>query len=90
MDRPSIIFCVVTLAVSLGLAWLFFPLASLPKGTLQAAQKPQPAEAMGAVDLGDGFGSVAVSELMNYYIDNPPQPASPGTPAAPVVHFGGC
>lgn len=90
MDRSSIIFCSATLALALALAWVFFPLAALPEATVQAARTPQPAEAMGSVDLGDGFGSVAVSELMNYYIDNPPQPASPGTPTAPAVHFGGC
>lgn len=90
MDRSSMIFCTVTLLASLGLAWLFFPLAALPEKTLQAAKTPQPAETMGSINLGGGFGEVPISDLMDYYIDTPPQPAASGAPAAPVVHFGGC
>ncbi len=88
MDRASLIFCIGALALSLLVAVLAYPLAALPADQLAHAATPQPAEALGAVDVGNGFGEVPVTKLMDYYIANPP--AEPVAAAAPQIHFGGC
>ncbi len=87
MNKASIIFCVGALALSLAVATLAYPLAALPADKLAQAAKPRPAEALGEVDVGRGFGRVPVSKLMDYYISNPPKA---GAAAAPRLHFGGC
>jgi len=89
MNKASIIFCMGALALSLVVAVLAYPLAALPADKVAQAAKPQPAQALGEVDVGHGFGSVPVSKLMDYYISNPPKAAA-GPAAAPRLHFGGC
>lgn len=89
MNKASVIFCIGALAVSLAVAALAYPLAALPADKLAQAAKPQPAQALGEVDVGHGFGQVPVSKLMDYFISNPPK-TSAGPAAAPHIHFGGC
>lgn len=91
MDKTSVIFCVGALALSLAVAILAFPYAAMPAAEVARAATPQPAEALGSVEVGGGFGRVPVTKLMDYYIDNPPAPATASAaPAAPRLHFGGC
>lgn len=90
MDRASLIFCVGALALSLVVALLAYPLAAMPADQLARAAKPQPAEVLGSVDVGEGFGMVPVSKLMDYYISNPPVETVSAPAAAPKIHFGGC
>ena len=82
------LYCSVCLLVSLGAAALLFPYAAMPKEKLAFAHSPQPMEALPDIDLGDGFGQVSVTELVGYYIENPPQPT--GGTAKHVDQFGGC
>jgi len=89
MNRASLIFCIGALAASLAAAVLAFPLAAMPADALARAAKPQPAEALGSVDVGNGFGLVPVNTLMDYYISHPPKAAA-ASAAAPHIHFGGC
>lgn len=90
-SRESLVFCVASLGLCLGLAFLLYPLASLPDRTLAASQAPRDMEEFEiVVDLGEDFGPLTVLELMAHYLDNPPQPADPAAPAAPVRKFGGC
>lgn len=90
MDRESIIFCIGSLAVCLGIAWVAFPYAALDAETVAAARVAQPAEMLDTVDVGQGFGELPVIELMGYYVENPPAPAASGAAAAPEIKFGGC
>ncbi len=90
MNRASLIFCIGALAASLAAAVLAFPLAAMPADELARAAKPQPADALGSVDVGNGFGVVPVNTLMDYYIAHPPAKAAAGSAAAPHIHFGGC
>ena len=90
MDRASLIFCVGALAASLAIAVIAYPLAAMPDDQLARAAKPQPAEALGSVDVGNGFGRVPVATLMDYYISHPPVETVSDKAAAPHIHFGGC
>ncbi|MCB1759621.1 MAG: hypothetical protein KDI68_07535 [Gammaproteobacteria bacterium] len=89
MDRASLLFCALSLAVSLLIAVICLPLASLSTAELQASQALTPAEEMGELDLGD-FGSVSVLELVDYYLENPPAPPAAGAAAVRAVRFQGC
>ena len=88
MDRDSLIFCAGSLVVSLLIAFIAFPFVAVDPETVAAAEKIVPAYEMGEVEVGEGFGLVAVEELMMYYVENPP--AVESTASAPEVRFGGC
>ncbi len=91
VDTASVIFCLGALLASLAVAWLAFPHAALPEATVEAATAGVPAESLGEVELGDGFGRLPVVELLGYYLENPPAPAGEtAAPAAPQRRFGGC
>lgn len=90
MDRASLIFCVGALALSLLVAVVAYPYAAVSADQLALAAKPQPAESLGSVDVGNGFGEVPVTKLMDYYISNPPAQPVSAPAAAPQIHFGGC
>ena len=88
MDRSSLLFCSVSLAVSILVAVLFFPVATLTWGELEASRQATPAEEMTDLELGD-FGNVSVQELVDYYIENPPV-ATIGDAPSRTVRFQGC
>jgi hypothetical protein len=90
MDRASLIFCIGALVLSLMVAVVAYPLATVPADQLARAATPQPAEALGSVDVGNGFGSVPVTKLMDHYIANPPAEPVSTPAAAPKIRFGGC
>ncbi len=87
MDRASLIFCTSALLGALLLAALAFPFAAKSRAVIDAARTPQAAERLGVVDLGP-YGKVTVSELLAYYIENPPKAAD--SPAKEKVRFQGC
>lgn len=90
LNRTGVIFCSVSLVVTVMVCAAGFSLAALPRATVEAAKKPAPPETMAELDL-PGFGKVSVIDLMGYYIDNPPAPAGVGGPApAATKRFGGC
>lgn len=88
MDRSSLLFCAVSLAATVLIAVLFFPMATLTWDELEASRQAKPAEDMGSIELGD-FGSVTVLELVDYYIQNPPVANSDDAPAR-KARFQGC
>lgn len=91
MNRESLIFCGVSLVVTLAVSAIGFRLAALPGEAVVAVKKPAPAETLPDVDLGGGFGKVSVIELVGYYMENPPAPKGSGGDASPAVkRFGGC
>jgi len=89
MDRPSLIFCTLSLVVTIGLSWLFYPAAAIAPEKLTAWTTAAEPEAVPDLDLGE-FGVVSVSELMQYYIENPPAPTAPGAKPERKVRFQGC
>ncbi len=89
MNRTGMIFCTLSLVLVVFIFWALYPLAAMAPGKLAGWTVPVEPEAVPDVNLGE-FGKVSVSELVSYYIENPPVAASKG--AAPVrrVRFQGC
>lgn len=90
MERGSWIFLVGSLIATILVCWVAFPFAALDREVIERAAVAQPAEALGTVDVGGGFGELPVEELMLYYVENPPAAPEPGAAAAPEIKFGGC
>ncbi|MEZ5767138.1 MAG: hypothetical protein R3D80_05270 [Paracoccaceae bacterium] len=90
MERSSWVFVASSLVVTFVVFWLAFPFAAMDRDVVARAATPQPAETLGLVDVGGGFGELPVEELMLYYVENPPAAAAPGAVAAPEIKFGGC
>ena len=90
MERSSWIFIVGSLAATVVISWIAFPFAAMDPEIVERAAAPQPAEMLGMVDVGQGFGELPVEELMLYYVENPPAAPEPGAVAAPEIKFGGC
>ena len=88
MDKSSLIFCGSALALCLGLAALAFPFAALPPAKAASAKTAVDAATLGEINLGS-FGKVSVSDMMSYYIENPPEPET-GAAATKKVRFEGC
>ncbi len=86
MDARSLLFCAAALGLSLAVAVIAWPYATIPPERLQASRQVVPAEELGEVDLGD-FGRVPVLELVEYYLENPPAAAVTTTRK---VRFQGC
>ena len=89
LNRTGAIFCSVSLIVTAVVCVAGFPLAALPRATVEAAKKPAPAETLPELDW-PGFGKVTVIDLMGYYIDNPPAPVAAGATPPAAKRFGGC
>jgi hypothetical protein len=88
MDRSSLIFCVSALVVTLGLSAALYPVATISAEEVAAARTPVLSEDLPDLDLGD-FGTVSISELVGYYVENPPAPVAAGG-AGKQVRFQGC
>jgi len=67
----SIIFCICSLALVSGLAWLAFPYAARSSQEVEYSSTPQGAEMFDDVELGD-FGTIPVLDMMQHYMDDPP------------------
>ena len=88
MDKASLVFCGGSLGVCLLIAVVAFPHAALSKADVTLANSLIDAEELGVMNLGE-FGDVAVSDMVTYYMENPPAPVAAG--AAPKkVRFEGC
>lgn len=89
MDRSSLVFCASAVVLTLLVSALAFPFAARSREDAVASRTPVAAETLGSIDLGP-FGTVSVSDLVHYYIDNPPAPAAAAGGAAPKQRFQGC
>lgn len=90
MDRASLAFCVVALVASVAFSAAGYAVFALPGEVAAAARTPTPAERLGEIDLGAGFGKVSVLDLMGYYMENPPVAAGASAAPAKARRFGGC
>ena len=89
MDRPSLIFCTLSLLVSLGLSWGFYSPSAIAPETLAKWTVPVAPEAVPDINVGE-FGVVSVGELVGYYIEHTPAPLLPGMVPPREVRFQGC
>ena len=86
-----IIFCVLSVVGTLGLAYGLYPHAKLSDDQIMKSAQPQAMETFEEViNLGDDFGEMSVIDLMGYYLDNPPAPAGNTQISKPKIQFGGC
>lgn len=90
MDRASLIFCAGALGLTVAITALAYPFAAIPADVLARAATPQPAEKLGSINVGRGFGEVPVTTLIDHYIASPPAPPAAAASTAPRIHFGGC
>ncbi|WP_127474993.1 hypothetical protein [Sulfurivermis fontis] len=88
-NTQILLFCGVSLALTLGAAAVLFPYAAMSDEQRARLDTPQPAETLGAIDLGGYFGSVPVTDLVHYYVTNPPHGGTAPT-AVKADRFGGC
>lgn len=90
MNRVSVIFCTVSLAMAIAISIIGFNIAAMPRQAVAAAKKPVPPESLPDIDM-PGFGKVSVLDLVGYYIENPPATATAGGgTATSAKRFGGC
>lgn len=90
MDRCNLIFCVAAVLVSAAASAVGYSLAALPREVVAAARAPTPAERLGKIDLGPGFGAISVLDLVGYYLENPPAESASGGAPEKARRFGGC
>ena len=88
MDKSSIIFCVGSILVCLGITIFALPLASMSEEKLKNADIPMDAEKIKDISLGE-FGRVSILEMLDYYLENPPKNTALET-AKKEIHFQGC
>lgn len=89
MDRNSLIFCSFSLIITLGLAALAYPYAALSVEKIMMTNESIDAEEIPDIDLGD-FGIVSVSELLDYFIENPPVTSEAAEESVRKVRIQGC
>lgn len=90
MERNSWLFLVGSLVATVVVSWIAFPFAAMDRDVVERARVPQPADTLGTIEVGQGFGELPVEELMLYYVENPPAAPAAGAVAAPEIKFGGC
>lgn len=88
MNRTSLIFCVGSLVVSLAVAAVGFPFAAVSLDVLARYHSPVSSDAFPAVGI-KGYGRVAVKDLVDFYIENPPESAT-AEDSEREVRFQGC
>ncbi len=89
MDRASLIFCALSVVLALAISILGYPFAVVGADKFAQWRTPANAEALPDVNLGE-FGTVSVSELIEYYMETPPAQSVPGSRSAREVRFQGC
>ncbi len=87
-QKASLLFCCGSIGVFLLIAAAAFPFAAMSKDQITAANSVVSAEQLGVMDLGS-FGQVPVTELVSYYMENPPEPAA-AAGAPKKIRFEGC
>jgi hypothetical protein len=86
----SLIFCVASLLLTLGLSFSLYPYSKLSDNEITNLSVPKSMEEFdNVIDLGEDFGALTIFELVGFYLDNPPN--TNGTvKAEPKRQFGGC
>ncbi len=86
-----ILFLVLSVVGTIGLAYGLYPYAKLSDAQLMKSSQPQAMESFEEIiNLGDDFGEMSVIDLMGNYLDNPPAPVGSSKISKPKRQFGGC
>ena len=86
-----ILFLVISVLGSLGIAYGLYPYAKLSDDQLTKISQPQEMELFEEdIDMGDDFGEMSVIDLMGNYLENPPAPEGSAQASKPKRQFGGC
>lgn len=88
MNRVSLIFCVGSLVVALAVAAVGFSSATVSSDVLARYRTPVSPGALPAVAI-KGYGRIAVRDLVDFYIENPPE-SRPAEDSDRDVRFQGC
>lgn len=88
--KQILLYCVVCLALTLGVVTVLFEHAALTPQAQARANTPQPMEAFKPIDLGMPYGTVTMTDLVGYYLQNPPKAAAGGSAQSQPTHIGGC
>lgn len=88
MNRASIIFCISSLVLSLGLSAALFPVATLSTDEVKAFKLPVYADEVPDLTLPKS-GTVSVSEIVDFYVEYPPETAAGKAPEEDL-RFQGC
>ena len=89
MDRISLVFCTLSLIITIGLAALGYPYAALPIEMVTISNQSVEAEEIPDIYLGD-FGTVSVSEMLDYFIENPPVTSETAGESIRRIRIQGC
>ena len=88
-NKQMLLFCGISLVLTLGIATLLFPHAVMSDEQHASLATAQPATSLGKINLGGFFGNVAVADLVDYYVSNPPN-VSLVPVSVETERFGGC
>ncbi len=88
MNRAGVIFCVVSIALSLALAMVLMPSAMVPAAVSADAATCKTLEDDIEVELSGVLEGVSMYDLLSHYLENPPTLQAGA--AARVRQFGGC
>ena len=89
MDRASLIFCTLSLIISISLMSYFYSKAIIPVEKMTGWTKPVQAVDIPDITIGE-FGKVSIEELIDYYIENPPLHQTNGALPTRDIRFRGC
>ena len=89
LDRISLIFCALSLIVTLGLAAFAYPYAALSVEKIAKSGQSVEAGEIPDLDLGD-FGIVSTSEMLDYCIESPPVTTNAVGESVRRVRIQGC
>ena len=89
MDRASLIFCTLSLIITVSLISYFYPKAIVSSKKLTSWTEPVQANEIPDINIKD-FGKISIGELIDYYIENPPILSTHGDLPARDVRFRGC
>lgn len=88
--KQILLYCVVCLALTLGVVTVLFEHAALTSQAQTRANTPQPMETFKPIDLGTPYGTVSMTDLVGYYLEHPPKAATAGAASQQPTHIGGC
>ncbi|MHB8347913.1 MAG: hypothetical protein ACYDHM_12170 [Acidiferrobacterales bacterium] len=88
--RQILLYCVVSLAVTLAGLTVMFRYAAVSPQALARAQTPQPMGSFPDLNLGSTYGTVSMTDLVGYYLQHPPKAAAAGAASVAPATIGGC
>ena len=88
--RQILLYCVMSLVVTLIGLTVMFRYAAISPQALAHAQTAQPMGSFSDINLGSTYGTVSMTDLVGYYLQHPPKAPAAGSASAAPVRIGGC